>query len=127
MGLRMSSSVLPDFAGFASSVNVLPFPISLAPTDAGDATIRTGAPGFASTTIRALHLVNGEHYSGAERVQDLLATQLPRLGCEVGFICVKPRRFPAARESKDTPLVEMPMRGRFDLRVVKRIVRMIHD
>ena len=24
-------------------------------------------------TVRALHLINGEHYSGAERVQDLLA------------------------------------------------------
>src|SRR4051794_36514975 len=36
-------------------------------------------------SIFALHLVNGEHYSGAERVQDLLAKQLPRLGCEVGF------------------------------------------
>jgi glycosyltransferase involved in cell wall biosynthesis len=39
----------------------------------------------------------------------------------VGFVCVKPRRFAAARETKDAPLVEMPMRGRFDLRVVKRI------
>jgi glycosyltransferase involved in cell wall biosynthesis len=55
----------------------------------------------------------------------LLAKQLPQFGCEVGFVCVKPRRFPAARESKDTSLVEMPMRGRFDLRVVKRIVRLI--
>jgi len=77
--------------------------------------------------IRALHLVNGEHYSGAERVQDLLATQLPRLGCDVGFACVKPRRFPAARESKTAPLTELPMRGRFDLRIVKPITRLIND
>ena len=68
----------------------------------------------ATRTIRALHLVNGEHYSGAERVQDLLARQLPKLGCEVGFVCVKPRRFPQARESKSTPLFEMPMHGRFE-------------
>lgn len=78
-------------------------------------------------TIRVLHLVNGEHYSGAERVQDLLARQLPRLGCEVGFVCVKPRRFPSARESKCTPLVEMPMHGRFDFRVAKRIARLVLD
>ena len=48
-------------------------------------------------SIFSLHLINGEHYSGAERVQDLLAKQLPRYGCEVGFVCVKPRRFPNAR------------------------------
>jgi glycosyltransferase involved in cell wall biosynthesis len=78
-------------------------------------------------TIHVLHLVNGEHYSGAERVQDLLARQLPRFGCEVGFACVKPRRFPAARECQDTPLVEMRMRGRFDLRVVKRIIALARE
>jgi glycosyltransferase involved in cell wall biosynthesis len=72
-----------------------------------------------------LHLINGEHYSGAERVQDLLARQLPRFGCEVGFACVKPRKFPDARESKQTPLVNMPMHGRFDLRVVRRIVELV--
>lgn len=78
-------------------------------------------------TIRVLHLVNGEHYSGAERVQDLLARQLPRLGCEVGFVCVKPRRFPAAREAKNAPLVEMPMHGRFDIRIAKHIAELVED
>ena len=78
-----------------------------------------------ATRINVLHLVNGEHYSGAERVQDLLARQLPRFGCEVGFACVKPRRFPDARQSKRAPLVKMPMRGRFDLRVVKRLVELV--
>ena len=28
-------------------------------------------------TVKVLHLINGEHYSGAERVQDLLALGLP--------------------------------------------------
>jgi glycosyltransferase involved in cell wall biosynthesis len=76
-------------------------------------------------TIFALHLVNGEHYSGAERVQDLLARQLPQFGCEVGFVCVKPQRFPNARETKTAPLVEMPMRGRFDWRMVKRLAELV--
>ena len=80
-----------------------------------------------SRTIFSLHLINGEHYSGAERVQDLLAKQLPRYGCEVGFVCVKPGKFPSTRESKTTPLVEMPMRGRFDLRVVNRIAEMVRS
>ncbi len=79
----------------------------------------------ATDTISVLHLVNGEHYSGAERVQDLLARQLPRFGCEVGFACVKPRRFPDARQSKEAPLVKMPMRGRFDLRVVKLLTELV--
>src|SRR5262245_25079120 len=92
--------------------------------------IDTSNPPIVTTpprTIRVLHLVNGEHYSGAERVQDLLARQLPRLGCEVGFVCVKPRRFPAARESKNAPLVEMPMHGRFDIRIAKQIAELIED
>jgi glycosyltransferase involved in cell wall biosynthesis len=74
-----------------------------------------------------MHLVNGEHYSGAERVQDLLARQLPRFGCEVGFTCVKPQRFPSARETKTAPLVEMPMQGRFDLRIVKQLEKLCRD
>jgi glycosyltransferase involved in cell wall biosynthesis len=90
------------------------------PADCGDAT-RSAPP----KTIQVLHLVNGEHYSGAERVQDLLARRLPEFGCEVGFACVKPRRFPVERESQHAPLVKVPMRGRFDLRVVKRIVQLV--
>jgi glycosyltransferase involved in cell wall biosynthesis len=84
-------------------------------------------PAAPPKSIFALHLVNGEHYSGAERVQDLLARQLPRYACEVGFVCVKPQRFPNARETKTAPLVEMPMRGRFDWRIVKQIERLCRD
>jgi len=77
--------------------------------------------------IRVLHLINGEHYSGAERVQDLLARQLPEVGYDVGFACVKPFRFPLARESKAAPLAELPMRGRFDLRIVKKLQRLVAE
>ncbi len=121
----MSASIPCDAAALAASVDVLPFPVACPTTDSSVAATNGGESAAQPRTIRALHLVNGEHYSGAERVQDLLAAQLPRLGCEVGFVCVKPRRFPAARESKDAPLAEMPMRGRFDLRVVKRIAAMV--
>ncbi len=84
---------------------------------------RRHSPG---TIARVLHVINGEHYSGAERVQDLLAQQLPNLGFDVGFACVKPVRFAMARDSKGTPLVELPMRGRFDLNVVKQLARLIY-
>jgi glycosyltransferase involved in cell wall biosynthesis len=78
-------------------------------------------------TTRVLHVINGEHYSGAERVQDLLARQLAQFGFEVGFACVKPGRFPVARQTTTAPLAEAPMRGRFDLRVVGRLVQLIRD
>jgi len=50
--------------------------------------------------------VNGEHYAGAERVQDLLAAELPKFGFEVGFACVKPDQFPRVRHRVDGLLVE---------------------
>jgi len=74
-------------------------------------------------TIRVLHVINGEHYSGAERVQDLLAGKLAELGFEVGFACVKPDRFPGVRKSREAPLYAVPMRGKLDLRGVGRLVR----
>jgi glycosyltransferase involved in cell wall biosynthesis len=106
---------------------VLPLPAAAPAAHANDHDQEPVLAPRSSETILVLHLVNGEHYSGAERVQDLLARQLPRFGCEVGFVCVKPRRFPAARESQQTPLVEMPMQGRFDLRVVKRITKLVEN
>jgi glycosyltransferase involved in cell wall biosynthesis len=74
-------------------------------------------------SIRALHVVNGEHYAGAERVQDLLAGKLPDFGVEVGFACLKPGRFGELRQSQATPLVELAMRTRFDLRPAVRLAQ----
>ena len=74
--------------------------------------------------LRVLHVINGEHYSGAERVQDLLALRLPDFGVEVGFSCIKPVRFPTMRQS-DVPLVRHPMRFRFDLSPALRIASLV--
>jgi glycosyltransferase involved in cell wall biosynthesis len=76
--------------------------------------------------FRILHLINGEHYSGAERVQDLLAERLPELGFDVGFACVKPDRFPEVRKSR-APLYAVPMKSRIDLRGIARVCRIIRD
>jgi glycosyltransferase involved in cell wall biosynthesis len=126
----MSFSTLPDVAGYATPASVLPFPM-FPPKEISRPSAASRSPNPQAptpfATIRALHLVNGEHYSGAERAQDLMAGQLPRFGCDVGFVCVKPRKFPTVRESKDTPLLEMPMRGRFDFRVVRRITNLVRD
>jgi glycosyltransferase involved in cell wall biosynthesis len=76
-------------------------------------------------TTAVLHVINGEHYSGAERVQDLLAGRLPEFGFRVGLACVKPDRFPLMFQSREAPLYRMPMSGRLDLRAVRRLVAIV--
>ncbi len=71
-------------------------------------------------TRRVLHVVNGDNFSGAERVQDLLANHLAPCGYEVGFVCVKPDRFPLCR-TNDAPLYELPMRSALDRRLNRAI------
>ena len=83
--------------------------------------------GVDAPSVRVLHVINGEHYSGAERVQDLLGACLPAEGFDVGFACVRPGRFPTARKDQTAPLYETPMRSRLDWRAVRRIVKIIRD
>lgn len=64
-----------------------------------------------------LHVINGEHYSGAERVQDLLAACLPDLGYDVGFACVKPKLFPEKRQTKSAPVFSLEARARVDFQM----------
>ncbi len=79
----------------------------------------------AVAAVRVMHVINGEHYAGAERVQDLLALGLPECGFEAGFACVKPQRFPAARTSREAPLYELPMSRRWDLSPALKLARLI--
>jgi glycosyltransferase involved in cell wall biosynthesis len=72
-----------------------------------------------------LHVINGQHYAGAERVQDHLAMELPRWGFEVGFACLKPDAFSAMRHARQAELYRLPMASRFDLRAVLRLARLI--
>jgi len=85
----------------------------------------TGSPGHATAAIPVLHLINGEHYSGAERVQDLLALALPQFGFRVSFSCLKPGRFAALRRAQDAPLFEARMGSRFDLWPALRLARLV--
>ncbi len=79
------------------------------------------------STTRVLHVINGEHYSGAERVQDLLGLSLPSFGYEVGFACLKPAEFSRYRQAVECPLEAIPMRGRFDLRPARRLAQMARN
>jgi glycosyltransferase involved in cell wall biosynthesis len=85
----------------------------------------TTPPRVAAT--RVLHVINGEHYSGAERVQDLLASYLPDAGYEVGFACVKPGRFSQVRHCRDAKLYELPMSSRLDFSCGRRIAMLVRD
>ncbi len=73
-------------------------------------------------TVKVLHLINGEHFAGAERVQDLLANALPQFGYDASFACLKTGKFKDVRKST-TDLFELNMRNSFDLFVVNEIVR----
>lgn len=74
--------------------------------------------------VNVLHVINGEHFSGAERVQDLLAIRLPEEGFAADFACLKPGRFGEARRST-TRLTQLPMRGRIDYRVVGQLKNLV--
>jgi len=75
--------------------------------------------------VRVLHVINGEHYAGAERVQDLLALRLGEFGFAVGFACLKPGQFPDVRQSQPAPLYPLPMSHRFDLRPARQLARIV--
>ncbi len=72
-----------------------------------------------------LHILNGEHYAGAERVQDLLALNLPQCGYDVQLASLLPGKFASCRRSQSTPLAELRMSSRWDLRVVRQLVELI--
>ena len=76
-------------------------------------------------TVRVLHLINGEHYAGAERVQDLLGQRLTEFGFEVGYACVKPDKFGPRRKSQHSSLYETPMGRRYDLRAAAAVARIV--
>lgn len=78
-------------------------------------------------TCRVLHVINGEDYAGAERVQDSLALRLPALGFDVGFACLKPRRFAAMRQATSAPVYELPMRSKFDWSPARRLARLVRE
>ncbi len=81
-------------------------------------------------TLRVLHVVNGEHFAGAERVQSHLGRCLPKYGVRADFACVKPGRFADAvdsAESKWGVAHRVPMQSRFDLSVIKRLARTVRS
>ena len=77
--------------------------------------------------IRVLHVINGEHYSGGERVQDILGQTLPNYGYDVGFACLKPDLFPKVYRSKSSPIYSLPMKHRADITPLKHLRKIIRQ
>lgn len=75
-------------------------------------------------TLPVLHVINGEFYAGAERVQDLLAGRLPDLGYRVDFACLKEGDFAIRRRSTGAGLHLFPMKSRFDIATAASIARL---
>ena len=75
---------------------------------------------------KILHLVNGEHFAGAERVQDLLAMALPEFGYEASFACVKADKFPQVRQS-EVELFELNMRNKLDILPAGKVASLIRN
>ena len=99
--------------------------MSIAALDRVHRQTRTGAVRSAGLPVKVLHVINGEHYAGAERVQDLLALRLGELGFEVGFACLKRGQFAKVRRATRARLHEVVMRHRFDMRPVAQLVRIV--
>ncbi|MGB7347715.1 MAG: glycosyltransferase [Pirellulaceae bacterium] len=77
--------------------------------------------------LRVLHVINGQHFSGAERVQTHLARCLPMFGVGVDFACLTPDRFPEHFDVPTSKLVDIAMKGRLDLAAARRVAKLARD
>ena len=70
----------------------VPMPI-VPPADATTAAVESVPGEPIAITTRVLHVVNGENFSGVERVQSHLGRCLPKFGVAADFACVRPDKF----------------------------------
>jgi glycosyltransferase involved in cell wall biosynthesis len=105
------------------SPDLLPAPQPL--IDVFDLGARVYDLSYSSGLQCVLHVINGEHFSGAERVQQLLGKQLPVCGFAPLFACVKPGKFSQICGLPERTVIDAPMRGRFDFSVVNQLKRYV--
>jgi phosphatidylinositol alpha-mannosyltransferase len=77
--------------------------------------------------MKVLHLINGDFYSGAERVQDLLALNLPAFGYRVSFGTLKRGRFAQCRQASNADLFEVSMHSRLDFHAAWEIAGLLRE
>lgn len=85
------------------------------------------SPGERVQHCKVLHLINGEHFSGAERVQQLLGKRLNQFGYDATFACLKPGKFREQCNLRERQIREFPMSGKFDTRVVADIAELVES
>ncbi|MES9942529.1 MAG: glycosyltransferase [Candidatus Thiodiazotropha sp. 6PLUC2] len=77
--------------------------------------------------MNILHIINGEHYSGAERVQDILSLKLPKYGYKVLLACIKPDKFITRCECDKEKVFNFPMRNKYDILQAYNISKFIRS
>lgn len=103
---------------------------TISTNDLNQAVVVPSSPPASSRDLAVLHVVNGEHFSGAERVQSHLGRCLPKFGVEAGFACVKPGKFAGLLRDQAGhwgPGYDASMRSRFDLRAAIRVRDLAHE
>ena len=93
-------------------------------TDLNADVVLPTSPSSIQSELNVLHVVNGEHFSGAERVQSHLGRCLPEYGVSAGFACVKPGKFAELLDRKDGEWgagYDTSMQSRFDFRAALRV------
>ncbi len=103
----------------------LPEPISAAVDKTPD--VGQVATPAAGAGCKVLHVINGQHFSGAERVQQLLGLRLAEFGFQASFACVKPDRFRRLAQLPSDRVHDFPMRNRVDLKVVGEIAGLVRS
>jgi len=76
---------------------------------------------------KVLHIINGEFFSGAERVQQGLGKSLQQFGFQSDFACLKTGKFLEACDLPPNRVVEFPMSSRRDFSVVPRLTQFVLD
>lgn len=75
-------------------------------------------------TAKVLHIINGEYFSGAERVQQNLGLHLEQFGYTSHFVCLKPDKFPSVCGLPADRVHSAAMSSRFDWRAVDRVCKL---
>ncbi len=99
-------------------------------TNLDDAVVLPISPSVPNLDLKVLHVVNGEHFSGAERVQSHLGRCLPRFGVTAGFACVKPGKFAELLREQEGHWgkgYDASMQNRFDFRAAVRVRDLVRE
>ncbi len=105
-------------------------PVVIAPQEAADSNAVQRDPSTPVAPISVLHVDNGEHFSGAERVQSHLGRCLPEFSVAADFACVKPVKFAQMLREHDGhwgKCFETPMSNRFDLSAAWKVRGLIRE